>query len=493
MKPAERTQLIKFLEHDPVWWMEHYFYIPDVRDPYTGEELGEGPIQLHPIQKRILRAVLLKDKDGKFPYSTILFSTIKKSGKTRIAAGVAAWYAATQGRYNEVYCMANDGRQSVDRILSAVKQFVELNPEIHWKVTTSKITLPSGTYIEAIPCDPKGSAGANPGLTVWSEMWGYAHRHKERLWTEMTIPPTRYGKAMRWVESYAGYTDESNVLFSLYEQGTKYSRPHPAFREPGGPPAYVNEPASQFTYWDDGDAARRMPWQTPEYYAQERSQLVAKEFDRIHRNYWIDSIDKALDIIWWDACRAVVPPLDERTPVVMAADASVSHDSTALVLVSRHPDPARARRETMVRACEAWYPPPGEKINLTETLEKRLREWVKKYNVVCLVYDKYQLHKMMTDIRMEGIVRVKEFGQQSDRAVADKQLYDMILTRMLAHDGNQELRAHVDHAASKTIGEKFRFIKASDQLDQQGRTAKPIDLLIGVSMGNHECLRLNLG
>jgi len=146
-----------------------------------------------------------------------------------------------------------------------------------------------------------------------------------------------------------------------------------------------------------------------------------------------------------------------------------------------------------VRKSKAWYPAPGEKIDLTNTLERQLREWVSKYNVVCIVYDRYQLHKLMTDIRMEGIVRVREFGQQVDRSIADKQLFDMVLTIMIGHDGDQELRSHVDNAASKTVGEKFRFVKASDQLDQQGRTAKPIDLIVCVSMGNHECLRLNLG
>jgi len=493
MRTEEREALIKLLEQDPVWWMERNFWIPDRRDPMTGEELGPGPIILHPIQKRILRAVLIKGDGGRFPYSTMLYSTIKKSGKTRIGAGVAAWFAATQGRYNEVYCLANDGKQSSDRILSAIKQCVTLNTNMDWNVTKTKITLPNGTYIEAIPCDPKGSAGANPGLTVWSEMWGYAHQHKERLWTEMTIPPTRFGKAMRWVESYAGYKDESAVLYSLYEQGTEHGRRHPEFSGPDDPPCYTNEAANMFCYWDDGDAARRMPWQTDDYYAQERSQLVASEFDRIHRNFWIDSVDKAIDLAWWDACKEDVPALDHRTPVVMAVDASVSHDSTAACLVSRHPDPQRRNKETMIRKVRAWYPSPGEKIDLTTTLEACILDWSERYNIVCLVYDKYQLHKMMMDIRKEGIVRVREFGQQVDRSVADRQILDQILTRMIAHDGNQELREHVDAAATKITGDnKMRFVKASDQKDAQGRTAKPIDLLVCASMGNHECLRLNL-
>lgn len=494
MKNEERAKIIAVLEQDPVWWLEHNFWIPDVRDPSTGDEYGPGPIQLHPVQKKILRSVLLKNEDGRFPYSTMVYSTIKKSGKTRIAAGVAAWFAATQGTYNEVYCMANDGKQSTDRILSAVKQCVTLNPDIHWHVTATKVTLPNGTFIEAIPCDPKGSAGSNPGLTVWSEMWGYAHQHKERLWTEMTVPPTRFGKAMRWVESYAGYVGESTVLHQLYELGVKYGSPYPMQDGNSIVPCYTNEPAQQFCYWDDGEAARRMPWQTASYYAQERSHLSSNEFDRIHGNFWIEPVSKAIDMAWWDACRGEVDPLDARTPVVMAVDASISQDSTAAILISRHTDRVRARRETMVRASKAWYPAPGKKIDLTNTLEKQLREWVEKYNVVCVVYDKYQLHKMMTDIRMEGIVRVREFSQQVNRAVADKQLFDMILTQMITHDGNTELRTHVDNAGSKEAGgEKFRFVKATDILDQQGRTAKPIDLIVCASMGNNECLRLNLG
>ena len=480
----------RLLESDPAWWLENKFWIEDPRDPVTGEIFEPGPIRLADHQKRILRAALTKI-NGLFPYSTVLFSTIKKSGKTRLAAGVAAWYAATQGGYNEVYCLANDGKQSSDRILSAVRKSVILSPAIDWRTTQTRIVLPNGTFIEAIPCDPTGQAGSNPGLTVWSELWGYRHEHKERLWTEMTIPPTRHGKAFRWVESYAGFSGESITLEQLYETGVKRGQRHPLFPEI---PVYVNVPARMFCYWDEGEAARRMPWQTEEYYTEEAHMLTEGEFSRIHLNKWAQSVAKAIPIEWWDRLEDVVrdghelPPLNYHEPVVLGADAAITHDCCALVAVTRHP--AR-HSETAVRAVRVWKPPKGGSIDLEATIEAAIREFCAHYNVVMVAYDKYQLHMMMTNLRKEGLTRFFQFDQGTRRALADKQLYDKIVRREITHNGSSLLRTHVDNAAAKDNTGKYRFVKM-DVSTIRGATAKPIDALVATSMADYEATRLNL-
>lgn len=493
----QREVLTNFLDSDPPTWISENFYIQDPRDPTTGEILPPGPIQLAPIQERILRAALLKI-GGEFRYSTVLFSTIKKSGKTRLSAAVGAWFAATQGSYNEIYCMANDGKQSSDRILSAVRQSVELNSQLDWNVTKTKITLPNHTFIEAIPCDPTGQAGANPGLTLWSEMWGYRHEHKERLWSEMTIPPTRWGRALRWVESYAGYKGESNVLWDLYVLGTEHSYRHPAFPDL---PVYVNDQANMFCYWDEGDEARRMPWQVESYYSQEATLLTDAEFDRIHRNLWIEPINKAMPVEWWDRNHVSnfgykMPPLDRRTPVIIGVDAAVSGACAACVMVSRNPWGDRQKTNTLIRAVRIWEPPSGGTIDLSETIGNTVLEWVKNYNVVEVAYDEYQLHQMMTDFRRRGVgTRFYKFGQVTPRYVADKQFYDMVVQKRIWHDGHSGLRAHIDNAMAKTSGEKFRFVtedsgKSSTYVGT--RTHKPIDALVAASMANAECMRLIL-
>jgi phage terminase large subunit-like protein len=218
---SEATTVVRAAEAvDPVFWAEHHFYIEDRAHPVTGQEMGPGPILLAPHQRRIVRAALERDDAGAFRWSTIVYSAPKKSGKTRIAAMVAAWLAWRSGQYSEVYCLANDGKQSADRVLAAIKKAIDLGG-LDWRDIKTRIELPSGSFIEAIPVDPTGEAGANPTGTFWSEMWGFRLSAKERLWTEMTIPPTRHGRAIRWVESYAGYTGESPVLEQLYHQGVE--------------------------------------------------------------------------------------------------------------------------------------------------------------------------------------------------------------------------------------------------------------------------------
>jgi len=495
LSQQEKSTLSRLVNSDPVEWMECNFYISDPRDPETGEQLSPGPIQLAEHQKEIVRLATSR-VDGLFQFVTIVYSAVKKSGKTRLAAGVASWYAANYGPYNEIYCIANDGKQSSDRILAAIKQSVKLGRKgksamCHWRVTKTRIELADGTFIEAIPCDPSGQAGANPGMTVWSEMWGYRHEHKERLWSEMTVPPTRFGKALRWVESYAGYSDESRVLEDLYDLGVHGSRLHPAFKESGFPVRY-NVPAKLMCYWDHQP---RMPWQTPEYYAQEASILTTSEFDRIHRNMWVDPVTKAIPIEWWDACEDIaldgveLPVLDERTPIVLALDAAVSHDCCAAVAVSRHP---KRKKDVAIRNVRVWTPPKGGKIDLTETMEKHIIRMCERYNVVDMPYDEYQLHKMVTDLRKRGVGRFTQFSQAAPRAVADKQLYEMILHKQIVHGGDSDMRVHVDNAYSKSTGTNMRFVK-KERKDRTGLTAKPIDALVAASMATDRCLYLLLG
>jgi phage terminase large subunit-like protein len=102
------------------------------------------------------------------------------------------------------------------------------------------------------------------------------------------------------------------------------------------------------------------------------------------------------------------------------------------------------------------------------------------------VYDPYQLHKMATDLRKEGLGWFKEFSQGKDRLVADKQFYDLVMSRRIAHGNDPTMRQHVQNAAAKTEGDArhLRFVKKADRLK--------IDALVAASMAAFQCLRLNL-
>ena len=200
---------------DIVAWAERDFYIPD----------PGRPIVLEPHQKALLRLIEARDSNGQHRYRTFVYSTPKKSGKTTIAALVARFRAETGGRFQEIYCVANDLEQAQGRVFQAARASIELSPgwRRYWKTGERELChLPSGSVIRAIPNDYKGEAGANPSLTVWTELWGYESERSRRLWEELTPVPTR--DSTRLIETYAGFDGESDLLWELYERGVLQGR-----------------------------------------------------------------------------------------------------------------------------------------------------------------------------------------------------------------------------------------------------------------------------
>lgn len=468
-------------------WAEKEFYVPET----------ESPIRLLPHQKTLLN-YFFHNKDHRF--TTFVFSTVKKSGKTAIASLVGRYIAQNWGSHNEVYCMANDLEQARGRIYQKIINSIELTPgwdgkrylPNKWRIVEKDATyLPNGSTIRAVSNDHKGEAGSNPTATLWSELWGFTSESSRRLYEELTPVPTRE-RSIRWVETYAGYEDESELLIKLYEQGKsgrQLTREEIDWPEDGNPvPIWFNEQANLIMYWDDGPTARRMPWQTPEYYAEQAVTITRQAtFDRLHNNYWTNSKEAFIPIEWWDACSDSGIVFPKNWPMVLALDAGVSSDSCSLVGVSRHPDIQNRPRDVVLRLAQVWYPPRGGKINFGQTIWPATLFTCANYNVVQLAFDEYQLHKFIEDLIIEAVVWCRKFSQQRDRAVADKQLYDMILHKQIHHNNDQVVREHIKNAAAKidpADESKLRLIKKTED--------KKIDAAVALSMAVEECLRLNL-
>ena len=447
-----------------------HFYVSDT----------QRPIVLMPHQASIINYAL----DNAF--TTIIYSTIKKSGKTTIAALVAKYVAATYGPFQEIIIVANDFEQARGRIYQKVEESIFLEKDPTWKVTQRGIThLPSRSVIRAISGDYAGEAGANPTASFYSELWGFREERLNRLWDELTPVPTRKN-SFRFVETYVGFEDESLLLLDLWKQGLKGRRlTHDEifWPFPDQPPIWVNEKASLFMYYDCGVEARRMPWQTPEYYIEQELLLRPEAYQRLHQNLWVSSLSEFIPIVQWDKCQDLVH-IEKDTPVVIAADASVSGDSTSLTMVSRHPIYKDHVIEIETRI---WKPPRGGSIDLDETVYNTIVEWCSNYNVIEVAYDAYQLHSIMTRLTKEGVCWCKPFSQGTKRNEADKQLYDLIMHKRLHHSGNPELREHIKNCAIKVAANedtKLRLVKKSKNYK--------IDGAVALSMAAFECLRLLL-
>lgn len=361
---------------DIVDWAQERFYIPA-----TGK-----PIQLYPHQQGILRLAFTRNEQGHFPYRTIVYSTIKQSGKSTIAGLVQRWYAETQQRHSELYAIGNDKEQAKTRSFREVRRSLELTPGYdtkrerlpgEWELLKETMRcVRTGTEIRALAVDAKGEAGGKPAIQVWTELWGFENEDALRFWDELTPIPT-IPDSLRIVETYAGYLQESTLLLSLYEQGLegrqftagelteRTGAPLDAFAETRGDPdalipIWENANAEMLMYWDSGLDARRMPWQLDErgqrYYQQQELTLLPAAFARLHRNEWVSDTSNFIQAEIWDACHdSTIPALEpgDRTPLVLGVDAATTGDCFGIVAVSRHP----ARHdEIAVRAVKKWDP-----------------------------------------------------------------------------------------------------------------------------------------
>jgi phage terminase large subunit-like protein len=240
-----------------------------------------------------------------------------------------------------------------------------------------------------------------------------------------------------------------------------------------------------------------MVWQTDEYYQSERSVLIDSEFRRIHRNEWVSSEETMVPMDKWDSLEKRLPPIGKDEPIVIGIDLSVSGDCTALVVVSKHLDGSIAGIKLgppgtiALRQVHKWDAPKGSKIDYGVTLKPVLYNLLRNFHVVAVAYDEYQAHDLVTEARRQGLGWFTQVQQgkgsyaHPGRPVMDKAFYDKVIAGTLVHDGDPDLRHHVQNAAGKSTEEKYlRFVKKSE-------SAK-IDLLIASTMAVGTIDRLNV-
>jgi phage terminase large subunit-like protein len=502
LTPEERKELEFALDDiqlneelkDPPDWIQKNFYIPELN----------GPIQLAEYQERCLREAFRKDPaTGLFIYSTVVWSDIKKSSKSTITAAVALYFAHLV-RYGRIQIVANDLKQADTRVGGYARLAIDLNRD--WKknfsVKNNLISLPNRSEIESIPIDPTGEAGGNSDLIIYSELWGANSTKQKRMWTEATLPPGKFGRSMRWVETYAGIEGESETLEQLYENGVKRGVQIWPDLE-----AYANPAARLFVLWN---TVPRLPWQTPAYYASEAVLLTPSEFERVHRNKWSRSVNSFVPAAWVDTARGLVAPkILPNEPLVVGIDAGTSADSFAISVVSittveLETDAGYySYRLAHVRMAFEWIPEPGEKLQYSDPIspttgkpepldprrpapETVIRDLAEKFHVVMFVYDPYQLHNMANNLTNAGVGYFVEMNQNmgGKRAKADKNLFDLIRDRRLTISDDR-VAQHIKNANASTESDGLRLKKRNIH-------AK-IDLAVATSMALFEAFELNLG
>lgn len=423
------------------------------------------PFALMPHQREVLRLAFPFDADGRLPWSDIVFSCVKKSGKTTIDAMVTLWFAFTQEAPNDVKLCANDQEQSISRTFTTIKGLLKFNPELGTAadVRAQAIILANGTTITALANDYAGEAGANQGWSSWTELWAYTSESSRRLWEELTPVPTRRN-SVRFVDTCAGFEGESVLLRQLYLLGVapdahpdgEGERLHPEL------PIYGNRAARLFVYWDHEP---RMPWQTASYYAGQRRALRPSTYLRLHENRWTTAESVFLTPELWDPS---VDPSHRPSlfgggsggTTFVGVDAATKRDTLGVAAVRWAGDRLELAWHRI------WTPSPGAPVDLESSVEAFLRERAARERIH-VVFDPFQMARSAATLRRDGI-RIDEYPQTpANLTLAGQALFDLLRERRLRLYPSEELRRQALNTIAIETPRGFRIAreKASRKID----------------------------
>jgi phage terminase large subunit-like protein len=426
-------------------------------------ETGKAFVLLD-AEREFLKYAFALDENGRLRYPEQLYGAPKKSGKT----GFAALHMLTTillfgGRLAEGYALANDEEQAASRVFAAIRNIVQASPLLkrEAKITQDKIVFPHfhNAMICTVASNYATAAGANPSISCFDELWAYSSERSHRLWDEMVPPPTRQ-VACRLTVSYAGFSGESLLLESLYKRGLALPQVGPSLHAGSGMlMAWHHEPIAY--------------WQTQDWIDSMRRSLRPNQFLRMIENRFVVSEGSFISLDDWDVIvdPDMRPMLGDKTvQIVVGIDASVKHDSTALVAVNFDWAAQRCRLVTH----KVFQPSADDPLNFQDTVEKTVLEWARRFQLQAIYFDPYQMIGSSQRLATHGI-KVEEFPQSiGNLTLASQGLYELIRGRNLSVYPDDALRLAVSRAIAVETSRGWRIAKE--------KQSHKIDVVVALAM-----------
>ena len=484
---------------------EFGFYINDNWNIEENTDGGVGLLKLLSPWDVILKYVLVQDEQGRFPYSTVLLSAIKKSGKTVMAACVTAWYAECAPGGSEIFICANSEEQSVRLIFKDLKFHFEQRGGS--RILKDKIILKNGTLIQVLTKNYTSNAGGRHALVIFDELWGATSTADYRRFDEMTPIPT-IPHSLQLITSYAGFYGESNLLHDVYlrsvddDEANGEGGQGTLIPELAPYPCYENGDA-YFAYWDHEP---RMPWQTQKYYDKQLQTLRPSAYIRLHENRWVTSNETFIPMEWWktavdnftQVCHNIQEVADRPisdpqqadlwrshpyvdNPLYLAIDTGMKHDCTAIIGVTTDAELGKV----IMMVHKIWTPVEGEILDLESTIEPYIKELSGLFNIVDITCDPSQMLQLMTKFRGMGLP-VSEFTQSEGGMIsASQNLYDLLHDKNLWAYESAELETHLKNSIAQHTSRGFRIVK-----DKSNRriARKKVDAAIALAMAAYKAV-----
>jgi phage terminase large subunit-like protein len=358
--------------------------------------------------------------------------------------------------FAEGYALANDEEQAASRVFQAIRRIVECSPLLkrEARITADKITFPAfgNATINTVASNYATAAGANPTMSCFDELWAYTSERSRRLWDEMSVPPTRQ-VALRLTVTYAGFENESTLLYELYKRGLQ--------QQLVGPSLYAGD--GLLMAWHHEPVA---PWQDERWLAEMRRSLRPAQYLRMIECRFVTSESSFVELSQWDRC--VAPGLghmhnNKALPVFIGIDASTKHDSTAIVVTTWDKKAQAVRLVTHY----VFQPTPEQPLDFEATVENTILDLKKRFSVRKVLFDPYQMQATSQRLARQNIP-IEEYPQTSaNLTVASQNLFDLIQSQNIIAYPDAAMRLAISRAVAVETPRGWRISKtmASHKID----------------------------
>lgn len=182
---------------------------------------------------------------------------------------------------------------------------------------------------------------------------------------------------------------------------------------------------------------------------------------------WTEGEEPWIEPRSWDDCADPDLVLQDGEEVILGVDIGVRHDCSAVVAVAR-------RGERFAVEARILEPPARGSLPL-ELVENTIRDLCVRFRVTAVAFDPWSFRRSAELLGDAGVPMV-EVPQSPERmANASANLFRLIESGDLIHDGDPELRAHVLAGVTKETERGWR-------LQKDPKLARPIDALIALAM-----------
>lgn len=419
-------------------------YLRHQKDRWAGQ-----PFELEAWQWRhiILPLYGTLGSDGRRWYDRALIGLPRWQGKSELAALMVCAHLVLEPVYGgEAYVVATSRRQA--RIVyDTVRHMLARSPDLAPLVESYKSELvvkETGCVFRALPHDADTAQGFHPSLTIVDEL----HVHKSRAMLDaMLTGAVGREEPLTVVITTAG-AERRGVWWEVLAE----------WRE--DPRAYV--------YWvgasDEDDPADRRVWRRcnpASWVTLDRLEtlwrtLPPASFERYHLNRApLRGPGAAFRADQWAACSGP-PELDPEAPCVVAVDASLRRDHTAVVLDQY--------RDGVHHVLLYTFRPEDDPAGIVDhdAVAALIRDLCAQYHVRRAVCDRAYFLRSMRELAAEGLP-IEDFAQtHQNMARACQRLYDAVSGGRLRHGGDAVLTEHVLGAAAKETPFGWRLVKAEE-------------------------------